>query len=234
MQRTDAQLPVVGVALQVNLFLFNQPRPAVSGTMSTMQGDASDQTDAVLLAAARTSIPTASFSATYDVVMGPPSKLPASAPLGGPGGLAWNRLSAMPKPSSSAQASDQGRVIIMWPATGLSAATPTSWLCCAQRAEPMAHRIYWSNVWAVSKSQTLGRRGWTEHTVDDVATGTFFVLMHALCLLAPWSLSWHNLTLLAVTMFMTSCFGISMSFHRQVLLLRCTPQRHLLTCDAAY
>lgn len=42
------------------------------------------------------------------------------------------------------------------------------------------------------------------------------LVVHGLCLLAPFTFSWANLGLFLGTYFITGCLGITLSFHRQL------------------
>ena len=52
--------------------------------------------------------------------------------------------------------------------------------------------------------------------LQDTTYGVFFVVLHALCFLAPATFSWPMAALAFVTYFATGCMGITFSFHRQL------------------
>lgn len=82
----------------------------------------------------------------------------------------------------------------------------------AQGEEPGSTRVLLSDVHAVGK-KPLWARPWAR---TDVTYAVFMIAMHGLALLAPFTFSWSNVWLFAITYFVTGCLGITLSFHRQL------------------
>ncbi|PWA86197.1 fatty acid desaturase 5 [Artemisia annua] len=73
-------------------------------------------------------------------------------------------------------------------------------------------RILWSDVVARPKKVFRGRK-WN---VMDILTASVMVLMHLLCVFAPFTFSWGCLWLVFGLWIATGLFGITLSFHRNL------------------
>ena len=83
----------------------------------------------------------------------------------------------------------------------------------AQQEEEDAKKVLLSDVHSTQKTRLFTKRSWEP---TDKAYMGFMLFVHGLCLLAPFTFSWANLGLFAVSYFITGCLGITLSFHRQI------------------
>ncbi|KAK9833143.1 hypothetical protein WJX74_008459 [Apatococcus lobatus] len=83
----------------------------------------------------------------------------------------------------------------------------------AQQEEEDAKKVLLSDVHSTQKTRLFTKRSWEP---TDKAYVGFMLFVHGLCLLAPFTFSWANLGLFAVSYFITGCLGITLSFHRQI------------------
>ncbi|CAL8466841.1 g6377 [Coccomyxa elongata] len=82
----------------------------------------------------------------------------------------------------------------------------------AQQEEDGAKKVLLSDVYATAKSPLFGRK-WNG---QDYGYTIFMLVVHGLCLLAPFTFSWPMVGLFFGTYFITGCLGITLSFHRQL------------------
>ncbi|GAQ93176.1 FAD5-like desaturase [Klebsormidium nitens] len=83
----------------------------------------------------------------------------------------------------------------------------------AQEVEAEAYRLTASTTFATQKRNWFSNRIWG---VKDMGTALLFIGMHLACLAAPFTFSWQCVIFWYVTYCITGCFGIAMSFHRQL------------------
>lgn len=83
----------------------------------------------------------------------------------------------------------------------------------AQAEQEGAKKVPLSDVYA-----TLKRRLWTNRSWEktDIAYSAFMLVIHGLCLFAPFTFSWPMVGLFFASYFVTGCLGITLSYHRQL------------------
>lgn len=74
-------------------------------------------------------------------------------------------------------------------------------------------RIWLSDVVEKKKRPYFLNREWTK---KDISYAVYMVVVHALCLAAPFTFSWDALGVFAVMYVITGMFGITLSYHRQL------------------
>ncbi|KAK9916418.1 hypothetical protein WJX75_002386 [Coccomyxa subellipsoidea] len=82
----------------------------------------------------------------------------------------------------------------------------------AQQEEDGAKKVLLSDVYATAKTTLFGR-SWNG---QDYGYTIFMLVVHGLCLLAPFTFSWPMVGLFLGSYFITGCLGITLSFHRQL------------------
>ena len=83
----------------------------------------------------------------------------------------------------------------------------------AQQQEQQSRKVLLSDVFSTLKRKLFTPRAWAR---TDLQYGGFMLVIHALCLLAPFTFSWPMFTLFVVGYGITGCLGITLSFHRQL------------------
>lgn len=82
----------------------------------------------------------------------------------------------------------------------------------AQKDEPGAGKVFWSDLYSVSKRSGFNRV-WTR---TDISNAGFIASMHILACLAPFTFSWYMFLWFCMSYFVTGCLGITLSYHRQL------------------